>query len=343
MKDRGARWDRLRLLLDRFDKRGVDAFTPDELKELCRLYRQVTIDLSQARTDGADPGLVRYLNHLTARAHGHVYSSRRLDLRPLLTFVTGGFPRLVRRRARPILAAAAVFLLTSLASFLAVLHNPEIAYSLFDERVVEYENVRLEREEGEYRGNFTFTVGESPLVGLAIIANNIRVAIVVFALGTLLCLPAVLLLVMNGRMLGTLSGLVWQHGFLLPFYSLILCHGVLELTAICIAGGGGLMLGWSLIAPGELPRRDALQRAAGDAFGLLAGSALLLVVAGMIEAHVTPHFPAEVRWPVAGASALFLMVYFGWVGRREGPVGARDAGLAKPQAPQSRPRAVICR
>jgi uncharacterized membrane protein SpoIIM required for sporulation len=318
------RWDRLKLLLDRFDRRGVGSFDVAELKELCRLYRQVTIDLSQARTDGADPGLVRYLNHLAARAHGRVYTSRRVDARPLLTFVTQGFPRLVRRRATPILISAAVFLLASLASFVAVARDPELAYSLFDEHVVEYENVRLEKHEGEYRGNFTFTVGQSPLFGVTIIANNIRVAIVVFALGALLCVPALLLLVMNGRMLGTMSGILWHHGYLVAFYSLILTHGVLELTAICISGGAGLMLGWSLIAPGPLPRREALRRAAGDAFGLLAGSALLLVVAGIIESYVTPHFPAPVRWVVAGASVVFLVVYLGWAGRLR--------GNARPQA-----------
>jgi uncharacterized membrane protein SpoIIM required for sporulation len=313
--DKEQRWDRLRLLLDRFDRRGVGAFSVAELKELCRLYRQVTIDLSQARTDGADPGLVRYLNHLAARAHGRVYSSRRVDLRPVLTFVTAGFPRLVRRRARPILAAVAVFLLTALASFLAVVRDPELAYSLFDERVVEFENVRLEKQEGEYKGNFTFPLTYSPLVAVAIIANNITVSIRAFAFGALCCVPGLLLLVYNGRMLGTLSGLVWNHGYFVAFYSLILAHGVLELTAICISGGAGLLLGWSVIAPGQLPRRDALRKAAPDAFGLLAGAALMLVVAGLIEGYVTPHFPAAVRWGVAGASALFLVLYFGLAGR----------------------------
>src|SRR5581483_9899356 len=93
------------------------------------------------------------------------------------------------------------------------------------------------------------------------------------------------------------------------FYSLILTHGVLELTAICISGGAGLMLGWALIAPGVLTRRDALRQAAG--------SALMLVVAGLIESYVTPHFPGSVRWSVSAASALFLVGYFGWAGRRK--------------------------
>jgi uncharacterized membrane protein SpoIIM required for sporulation len=309
------RWHDLTGLLDRWDRQGPNSLTVPELKQLSRLYRQVTIDLSKARTDGADPELLQYLNLLAARAHGHVYSAKRVSLLPLWDFVTAGFPRLVRRQARPILVSTAVFLLTALASFLAVLRQPETAYSLFDEQYVEFENLRLEKQEGEYRGNFTFSVAESPLVAVAIIGNNIFVALRTFAFGALCCLPAILLLAFNGRMLGTLSGLVWNHGYLVAFYGLILTHGVLELTAICLAGGAGLMLGWSVIAPGGLPRRDALRWAAVDAFGVLGGAVLLLIPAGLIEAYVTPHCPAAVRWSVALASAVFLAAYLGWAGR----------------------------
>jgi uncharacterized membrane protein SpoIIM required for sporulation len=323
IQEQRRRWEELNGLLQAAERGGAEALSVVQLKRLCHLYRQVTIDLSRARAEGDDPDLVRYLNHLAARAHGQVYAARPVDVRPLFGFVVAGFPRLVRRHTRPILVATGVFLLSTLLSFLAVVRNPDLAYSLFDERVVEYENIRLEKQQGEYRGNFTFSVVQSPLVAVAIIGNNVRVAATAFALGALLCLPGILILVYNGRMLGTLTGLVWVHGFFLDFYALILTHGVLELTAICISGGAGLMLGWSLIAPGRLPRGDALRLAAREAFGLLAGAALMLVVAGCIEAYVTPHFPQVVRWSVAGASALFLVVYFGLAGRtREKPFAA---------------------
>jgi uncharacterized membrane protein SpoIIM required for sporulation len=309
------RWQELTSLLDRADRKRLESLTVQELKRLCQLYRQVTIDLSRARTANEDPELIRYLNYLAARAHGHVYRSRRADLRPMMTFLAVGFPRLVRRHWAPLLCAVALFVGSSLASFLAVVRQPELAYSLFDEQQVEFENVRLERQQGEYRGNFTFDISQSPFVAVVIIANNIKVAIFAFAAGALLCLPGVLLLVSNGRMLGTLSGLVWNHGFTLDFYALILTHGVLELTAICIAAGAGLTVGWSLISPGRSTRREALRRAAGQAFGLLAGCAFLLVIAGTIEAYVTPHFSQPIRWSVAGLSVLALVIYFGFAGR----------------------------
>ncbi len=317
------RWAYLSELLTRLDRGGIARLSVSELKQLGRLYRQVTIDLSRVRSDGSDPDLVQFLNTLAVRAHGRVYAARRVSLRPLVTFIVGGFPRLVRRCRKPVLAATAVFLLTTLASFLAVARDPELAYSLFDEHLVEYENIRLEKQQGEYRGNFTFPPEMSPVMAVAIIGNNVRVAILAFALGSLVCLPGVLLLVYNGRMLGTLAGLVWNGGYLIGFLSLVLTHGVLELTAICISAAGGLLVGWALIAPGDKPRRDALKAAAADGFGLLAGAVLMLIVAGIIEGYVTPHCTAAVRWSVAAVSATVLALYFVLAGRGSRMVGAR--------------------
>lgn len=313
------RWAELSQLVDRSQKRGTKSLSTVELKRLCRLYRQVIVDLSHARTGKEDPDRIRYLNALAARAHGQVYGAERVDIRPLFGFVTHGFPSLVRKHARPILVSVFLLVLTTAASFLAVVREPMVAYSLYDEHVVEFENIRLERKDGEYRGNFTFSTAESPLVAVLIIGNNIRVAIMAFGLGALCCVPGILLVSYNGRMLGTLAGLVWNRNYSLDFWSLILTHGVLELTAICISAGAGLLLGWTLIAPGRLPRKAALRRASTEAFGLLAGTALMLVVAGVIEAYVTPHCSAPIRWSVAGTSAIFLVLYFGFAGRTISP------------------------
>src|SRR5882672_6774712 len=187
MQKARERWDELTGLLDRADRSGMAALTVPEVKRLCRLYRHVTIDLSRERSGGADPDALRYLNHLAARAHGYVYASRQVDVRPLGSFLVRGFPQLVRRCARPILLSTALFGLTALASFVAIVRDPETAYALFDPDMIEFENVRLEKQEGEYRGNFTFSVSESPLAATFIILNNINVAIATFAFGALCC------------------------------------------------------------------------------------------------------------------------------------------------------------
>jgi uncharacterized membrane protein SpoIIM required for sporulation len=296
---------------------SVRALSVSEVKRLCSLYRQVVIDLSQARARDEDPALLQYLNDLAARAHGKVYASRRFRVGLLFGFITSGFARCIRRNWRFVAASTAIFVLTTLASWLAVVRDPELAYSLFNEDVVEYENLRLEKQQGEYRGNFTFSASESPLMAVMIIGNNVKVAILGFGLASLACVPGILLNAYNGRMLGTFSGLVGNAGYLGDFYSLIMTHGVLELSAFCIAWAGGLRIGWAFIAPGRRTRSDAIRLAAGDAFGLLGGAILMLVVAGIIEAFVTPHFGAAVRWSVAAGSAILLSLYIALAGGRE--------------------------
>jgi uncharacterized membrane protein SpoIIM required for sporulation len=116
-------------------------------------------------------------------------------------------------------------------------------------------------------------------------------------------------------MLGTLEGLVYNHNYFLDFNALILTHGVFELTAICISGGSGFLLARAIILPGNQTRRESLKNISGDAFRLLAGCIAMLVVAGILEAYVTPHFSQKARWTVAISSAVFLVIYFGLVGR----------------------------
>jgi len=309
------RWKYLTHLLDTAEQRGLAALSADEALQLGRLYRQVAIDLARARAAQLHPDEVRYLNHLAARAHGQIYRTRRLNLRPVWLFLLTGFPRLVRRQLVPILIAVGVFLGAAVASFVAVVREPRLAYALFDENVVEFENIRLENQQGEYKGNFTFNVNQSALMAFMIIGNNVLIALRTFALGALLGLPCLIILLYNGRMFGTLEALVFTHGYFLDFNALVLTHGVLELSAICIAGGSGLLLGWAILAPGRRTRRVALREAAGAAFGLLAGACAMLVVAGVIEAYVTPHFGQPVRWSVAAASAVLLGAYLALAGR----------------------------
>src|SRR5437870_2017576 len=96
------RWQKLDALLAEIESGGFESLPVEEVKEFCRLYRQTTIDLSRARTAGADPELVQYLNRLAARAHSHLYSVRRVSLRPFGRFLLTGFPQTFRRHWRAV-------------------------------------------------------------------------------------------------------------------------------------------------------------------------------------------------------------------------------------------------
>jgi uncharacterized membrane protein SpoIIM required for sporulation len=149
-----------------------------------------------------------------------------------------------------------------------------------------------------------------PLASSMIMTNNISVTFTAFAFGIFCGLGTVYVLAFNGLMVGTLAALCHIHGLDVPFWSFVLPHGVIELTAIWIAGGAGLLLGSGLVAPGDLPRRDALVRRGRRSIELILGCVPLLVVAGVVEGFVSPsHVPAGLKFATALVLLILLLFY----------------------------------
>jgi uncharacterized membrane protein SpoIIM required for sporulation len=140
--------------------------------------------------------------------------------------------------------------------------------------------------------------------------NNISVSFLAFALGITFGLGTLYLMVFNGLMVGTLAGLCYTHGLGIPFWSFVLPHGVIELTAIFIAGGAGFLLGGALLFPGDLPRKDALPKRARQAGRLILGCVPLLVIAGIVEAFFSPiQVHAGLKFGMAGLLLALLLCY----------------------------------
>lgn len=121
--------------------------------------------------------------------------------------------------------------------------------------------------------------------------NNAQAAAMCLVLGAFLCVPVIWILFLNVLNLGTGIGLTSSAGRLDTFLGLILPHGLLELTAVFVAAGTGLRLGWAVIDPGPHTRRTALAQQGRAAIGMAIGLALILFVSGVIEGFVTPSGP----------------------------------------------------
>jgi uncharacterized membrane protein SpoIIM required for sporulation len=144
-----------------------------------------------------------------------------------------------------------------------------------------------------------------------IIANNVQVAFAAFAFGITAGLGTVLVLAINGLFFGAVLGTFAEYGLAGWLLTFVAGHGVLELTAIFVAGGGGLLVARAVIAPGDLGRRDALVLHGRVAIELVGAAASLLVVAGVIEGFVSASAaPAALKLSVSAASAAFLWLYF---------------------------------
>jgi uncharacterized membrane protein SpoIIM required for sporulation len=151
----------------------------------------------------------------------------------------------------------------------------------------------------------------SAVAASEIATNNIRVSILSFVLGISFGFGTVFVLVTNGLSIGTLLGLCKTYGLENRLWSFVAAHGVLELTAVFISGGAGLVLGKALLFPGRYRRVDALRLVATDAACLFAGCIPLLLLAGSIEGFVSPRtdLSPNIKYWISLATACFLVFY----------------------------------
>lgn len=314
-ESRQADWKALTQLLDR-SRDGIQRLTPAEIDRLGYLYRAATSDLALAQRDFPTHPVTAYLNQLVARAHALVYRGEPLAWRRLARFATTGFPRAYREAAPFILVAALMFLLPALIAGLATAWQPESARWLLPPEV-QYLIPSIK----DHDLWVDIPVQERPYASSFIMQNNIQVSFLAFALGVLVGLPTVWVLVLNGLILGGISGLTIHYGVGFELWTFVIGHGVIELSTIFIAGGTGLSLGWAIIRPGLLSRRDALTVAARRAVRLVIGCVPLLVVAGCIEGFISPAegLPWLLKWSIGIGSGILLYSYLLLAGREKRP------------------------
>jgi uncharacterized membrane protein SpoIIM required for sporulation len=279
IEKRKAHWKRLEALLTH-GQAGVSAFTHRELQELALLYRQTAADLSAAREYAANAQLASYLNQLLGRAHNLVYTARPARSRNVLTFYTRTFPAVFRETWRFTAAATALFAIGGIAGLAMSAADPGFHRFILGGEMMD----TIERRE-----MWTHSiVAVKPLASSAILTNNLSVAFSAFAMGILAGLGTLYIMVFNGVMIGVIGSACYRAGMSTALWSFVAPHGALELPAIFIAGGAGLVLARGVVAPGALPRREAIAEAGALAIRLLLGVLPLLIIAGIIEGFISP-------------------------------------------------------
>ncbi|MFN2543252.1 MAG: stage II sporulation protein M [Actinomycetota bacterium] len=249
-----------------------------EIDETVRLYLRTSAHLAEARSRYRDPSLETYLNRLVATAHGAVYAARPATVRGGIRFFGRRYRQAVRDTAPFIAAAAALMVVVALASLLWIATSPEAAAGV----------IPAAARDAIRRGGGSGSLAVPPAgLSTVILLNNVQVAFLAFALGITLGVGTIYVVVQNALLLGVLGGAFQAAGHAGTFWSLILPHGLLELTAICISAGAGLRIGWSIVDPGDRSRGAALVEASRDAVLVVLGVIPAFCVAALIEGFVT--------------------------------------------------------
>lgn len=287
IRQRKSDWDVLAEMTRRVQRQGFRVLTPQELESYSRLYRKTAGDLARVQTRYRNHDLLSYLNQLVGQAHGQIYVAPVFGPRQILRFYIFGFPKAVRDNLRPILLSTLVSLLAASVAFAAVRIDSSYASAVVPMQFIQGLEDHIKSTGGDV-GPGAFPIGLGEVLASFIMINNIKVGFIAFASGVLWGVPTIAVLVQNGLMIGGMSALFQKYHAGLSFWSLILPHGILELTAIFICGGAGLMMGQAMIAPGDYLRKDALVMAGQRAVRLIVGCVPLFVIAAVIESYITP-------------------------------------------------------
>jgi len=314
-------WTELEKRLDQIEADSCRPLTLEQIKRLHYLYERTAADLASLQTFATEPETRRYLENLVARAYGEIHETREKRRR----FAPGSwlcrtFPQTFRRHVRAFWLAVAITLVGCAFGTLALIFDPEAKAVLLPFPHLQDDPAKRVAREEQVMGEQLRGV-QATFSGF-LMTHNTKVAILTMALGMTWGVGTLILLFYNGVILGAVSVdyiVAGQGKFLVGW---LLPHGSFEIPAILIAGQAGLVLAGALIGWGK---RDSLARRlrliTGDLVTLIAGVAVLLVWAGIVEAFFSqyhePVIPYEVKIGFGVIQLALLTLFLSKAGGKE--------------------------
>ncbi len=317
-------WDELERLLKR---RRLDG---EQADRLVLLYQRTATHLSAVRSSVPDPVLVSRLSNLVARARSRLTGGHESAWRDLARFAAVSFPAALWRIRWWYAAVTAACLLVALAAGAWVVGDPAVQASFGSDAEIR------QLVETDFEAYYS----ENPATSFAarVWTNNAWIAAQCVAFG-ITGVWNVWVLWQNAFNIGATGGLMVANDRGDLFFGLILPHGLLELTAVFVAGAAGLRLFWAWVDPGPRPRSRAVAEEGRALFTVALGLVVVLAISGVIEAFVTPSpLPTWARIAIGVVALLAFFAYAGVLGRRavrEGETGdltEEQAGAVRPVA-----------
>lgn len=275
-------WAELEALLTIIEKYSIKGLSTDQILLLPLLYRTTLSSLSVARDTSLDRSLVEYLEQLSMRAYFHIYGVQTAPARQMASFFARGWPNAVRALWRETLFCVLLTLVSAVVAFILVQNDPAWFYGIIPEGLAAGRDPSASAE--ALRATL-YDRSEGMLTTFAtyLFTHNSQIAIFAFALGFAFAVPTILLIIYNGLMLGAFFAVFAAKDLGWNLAGWLMIHGTTELLAVNIAGAAGIRLGMAVAFPGRDARLDAAVKAGRSAATAIAGTVVMLAVAGLLE------------------------------------------------------------
>lgn len=309
-------WSRLEHIVTRMEKRSIRTLSDDDLLALPGLYRTTLSSLSVARDTSLDRSLITYLERLCTRAYFQIYGVQTPAWRQLTGFFARSWSEAVRSIWRETLFCVALTFGAAVLAYLLVSSDASWFYSIIPEGLA---SGRDPSASAEFLRSTLYNSPKDKHGWLGAFAtflftHNSQIAIFSFALGFAFAVPTVLLILYNGLMLGALYAVFAAKGLGFNLLGWLMIHGTTEIFAICIAGGAGIRIGAAIAFPGRASRADAAVHAGRTAATAMAGTVIMLAVAGLLEGVGRQTINSDSLRMLIGMSVLvcWLSYFYAW-------------------------------
>jgi uncharacterized membrane protein SpoIIM required for sporulation len=307
------KWDEFEKIL------ASDKKDPDKLSNL---FIQVTDDLSYSRTYYRNRSVRIYLNNLAQQVFSSLYKNKRTRMHRFREFWKEELPQLVWTSRRAFLISAIVFTLSVLIGIFSCRQDPEFPRIILGDAYVNMtiENIKKHDPMAVYKQMHEINM----FLGIAI--NNLGVSVMIFLLGLLFSIGSVGYIAYNGIMVGTFQYFFYQQGLFAESALTIWMHGTLEMSAMIIAGAGGITMGNGLVFPKSYSRAQSFLLSARRGLKILLGIAPIVVFAAIIESFVTRYteLPTVFRIGVISLSLFLILGYFVWLPWKKARTGFKS-------------------
>ncbi len=276
--------------------------------ETAKRFMNLVDDLSYAKTFYPFSNTTRFINTLAAGIFLSIYRNKKEKKSRFAHFFAVEVPLIIRKHHQSMLYSFIFFLLFTLIGVFSAMHDQTFVRAILGDAYVDMTERNIANGDpfGVYKDSNEF------FMFVRIAFNNVFVAFYTFVMGITLGFGTVYKLLQTGLMMGVFEYMFFHHGIGTKSIMTIFIHGTLELSAIVIAGGAGLILGKSIIFPKTFTRLQSLMRGAKDAIKIMVTLVPIFVTAAIFESYVTRYtdMPFWLNVLILGGSLYFIIWYF---------------------------------
>lgn len=271
-------------------------------------FTKLVDDLGYAKTFYPTSKVTQYINALASRIYLNIYKNRKEESNRLFNFWKYDVPLTVRKHHAVILFAFILFALFFSVGFFSSHQDENFVRDVLGDGYVDMTEKNI--EDGNPFG--VYRSGNSFLMWLGLMINNIVVSLMYFAKGILFGVLSMYSLIKEAIRLGAFEFMFFSKGLGAKAALTVLIHGTLELTAIIVASGAGMVLGKSFLFPGTISRWRSLQTGVKDGVKIVVGLMPVFATAAFFEGFVTRYYnmPVLLSSAILLASASFIVWYF---------------------------------